>query len=50
MAKENQLWEVERIRGELLKLGIEVSERTIQKYMQKARNEQGSSQTWATLW
>ena len=35
MAKENGLWGAERIRGELLKLGIEVSKRTIQKYMPK---------------
>ena len=31
MAKENLLWGAERIRGELLKLNIEVSKRTIQK-------------------
>jgi len=29
MAKENQLWGAERIRGELLKLEIDVSKRTI---------------------
>jgi hypothetical protein len=29
---ENRLWGAERIRGELLKLGIGVSKRTIQKY------------------
>jgi putative transposase len=33
MAKENQLWGAERIRGELLKLGLRVCKRTIQKYM-----------------
>src|SRR6266540_2125983 len=49
MAVENCLWGAERIRGELLKLGIEVSKRTIQKYMPKERNELGSSQTWATF-
>jgi len=49
MVKENKLWGAERIRGELLKLGIEVSKRTIQKYMPKERNELGSSQTWATF-
>ena len=49
MAKENQLWEAERIRGELLKLGIEVSKRSIQKYMPKDRKEHSSSQTWATF-
>ena len=49
MVKENKLWGAERIRGELLKLGIELSKRTIQKYMPKERNELGSSQTWATF-
>ncbi len=49
MAKENQLWGAERIRGELLKMGIEVSKRTIQRYMPKDRKEHSSSQTWATF-
>jgi hypothetical protein len=49
MAKENQLWGAERIRGELLKLGIEVSKRTIQKYMPKEEKSRSSSQTWATF-
>jgi putative transposase len=49
MAKENQLWGAERIRGELLKLGIEVSKRTIQKYMPKERRSGSSSQSWATF-
>ena len=31
MAKENHLWGAEQIRGELLKLGIRVCKRTIQK-------------------
>jgi putative transposase len=37
----------ERIRRELLKLGIRVSKRTIQKYIAKVH--QASSQTWATF-
>lgn len=49
IVKENKLWGSERIRGELLKLGIALSKRTIQKYTSKARNELGSSQTWATF-
>jgi hypothetical protein len=49
MAVENCLWGAERIRGELLKLGIEVSKRTIQKYMPKARPSHVASQTWATF-
>ncbi len=37
MARDNRLWGAERIRGELLKLGIHVSKRTIQKYMRQVR-------------
>ena len=47
MAKENRLWGAERIRGELLKLGVRVSTRTIQKYMPSMRRS--PSQTWATF-
>lgn len=46
LARENRLWGAERIRGELLKLGIAVSKRTIQKYMPKERQAHSSSQTW----
>ena len=49
MAKENQLWGAERIRGELMKLGIEVSKRTIQRYMPKDKREHSSGQNWATF-
>jgi len=49
LARENRLWGAERIRGELLKLGIAVSKRAIQKYIPKERKELGSSQTWATF-
>lgn len=35
MAADNRLWGAERIQGELLKLGIKVSKRTIQKYMRR---------------
>jgi hypothetical protein len=45
--RKNCLWGAERIRGELLKLDIKVSKRTIQRYMSKSR--QGSDQTWATF-
>jgi len=31
MARDNRLWGAERIRGELLKLGLRVCKRTIQK-------------------
>lgn len=49
MAEENQLWGAERIRGELLKLGIEVSKRTVQRYMPKDRKEHSTSRNWATF-
>ena len=49
MAKENRLWGAERIRGELLKLGIRVCKRTIQKYMRTVRSHQPRGQTWATF-
>ncbi len=37
VAQENRLWGAERIRGELLKLGISVAKRTIQRYMRGVR-------------
>jgi putative transposase len=49
MAADNRLWGVERIRGELLKLGIRVSKRTVQKYMRHARPRRTPNQTWATF-
>ena len=49
MANENRLWGAKRIRGELLKLGIKVCKRTIQKYMPKERKSLSSSQTWANF-
>jgi hypothetical protein len=52
MAVENRLWGVPRIRDELLKLGIKVAKRTVQKYMRQARRglpPERKSQTWATL-
>ena len=47
ITKDNLLWGAERIRGELLKLGIKISKRTIQKHMAKIRRY--SSQTWDTF-
>jgi putative transposase len=49
MAKDNRLWGAERIRGELLKLGIRVCKRTIQKYMRTVRTHQPRGQKWATF-
>jgi putative transposase len=49
MVKENLTWGAERIRGELLKLGIRVSKSTIQRYMNEERKSRASRQTWATF-
>src|SRR5258708_25335549 len=49
MASKNRLWGAERIRGELLKLGIRACKRTIQKYMRHVRLPLPSGQKWATF-
>jgi putative transposase len=49
MAKDNRLWGAERIRGELLKLGLRVCKRTIQKYMRTVRTQQPRGQKWSTF-
>ena len=49
MATNNHLWGAERIRGELLKLDIRVSKRTIQRYMKPAPRKRPSGQTWKTF-
>jgi hypothetical protein len=47
MSKENPLWGAPRIHGELLKLGFEVAESTVSKYMIERRGP--PSQTWRTF-
>ncbi len=49
LAAQNRLWGAERIRGELLKLGVRVSKRTIQKYLREAPPPRRAGQTWATF-
>jgi hypothetical protein len=49
MARDNRLWGAERIRGELLKLGLRVCKRTIQKYMRPARPARPRGQNWKTF-
>ena len=46
MARQNPLWGAERIRGELVKLGIKACKRTVQRHMPKVCKKSG--QTWAT--
>jgi transposase InsO family protein len=47
MSKENPLWGAPRIHGELLKLGFEIAESTVSKYMVRHRGP--PSQTWRTF-
>lgn len=44
MANANPLWGAPRVHGELLKLGIEISERTVTRWMPK--RQKPPSQTW----
>jgi transposase InsO family protein len=48
MARDNPRWGSERIRGELLKLGIAVSKRSIQRYRGRGP-ARPPSQTWRTF-
>src|SRR5204862_4470845 len=47
MSKENPLWGAPRIHGELLKLGFEIAESTVSKYM--IRRQGPPSQNWRTF-
>src|SRR5713226_6074695 len=47
MSLANRLWGAPRIHGELLKLGIEVAQSTVAKYM--ARSGRGRPQAWKTF-
>jgi putative transposase len=47
MCRENPGWGAPRIHGELLKLGIDIGESSVSKYMVRGRNP--PSQTWRTF-
>ena len=47
MAAENCLWGAPRIHGELLKLGIAISERTVSRY--RAAGRQHGHRLWRTF-
>ncbi len=49
MVANNRLWGAERIRGELLKLDIRVSKRTIQKHMRQIHPKRARGQNWKTF-
>jgi transposase InsO family protein len=48
MARENPAWGAERIRGELLKLGVAVSKATVQRYRRRGP-ARPPSQSWRTF-
>jgi putative transposase len=47
LSRENPLWGAPRIHGELLKLGIDIGETSVSKYMIRCRKP--PSQTWRTF-
>src|SRR5260370_34335015 len=47
MSRENPLWGAPRIHGELLKLGIDIGETSVSKYM--GRHRKPPTQTWSTF-
>jgi hypothetical protein len=47
ISRANPLWGAPRVHGELLKLGIDVSQSTVAKYMSKTRRP--PSQSWRTF-
>jgi putative transposase len=49
MASTHRLWGAQRIRGELLKLGIRMCTRTIQNYMRGVHMPRPTEQSWRTF-
>jgi putative transposase len=49
MVKENSTWGAPRIHGELLKLGFEVSERTVSRYIRRLSPPEQARKLWATF-
>jgi transposase InsO family protein len=49
IVKENPTWGAPRIHGELLKLGFEVSERTVSRYLRRLSPPEQTRELWATF-
>jgi putative transposase len=49
MASENPLWGAPRIHGELLKLGFEVSERTVSRYLSRLHGREDPGRSWLSF-
>jgi hypothetical protein len=48
MAAENPTWGAPRIHGELLKLGFDLSERTVSRWVRRVPKNPDSAQRWLT--
>ena len=46
MMAENPSWGAQRVHGELLMLGFDVSERTVSRWMKQAATNAGSDKRW----
>ncbi len=49
MATENPTWGAPRIYGELLKLGLEISECTVSRYLDRSNHPRDSGKRWLTF-
>jgi putative transposase len=49
MVRENPTWGAPRIHGELLKLGLEISERTVSRYIKRLSPSDQTRNLWATF-
>ena len=49
MVRENPTWGAPRIHGEMLKLGFELSERTVLRWMRRAPRNPEPAQRWKTF-
>ena len=49
LAEENPGWGAPKVHGELQKLGLVVSERTVARYLRRVRRRGGSGQKWLTF-
>jgi len=49
MVADNPTWGAPRIHGELLKLGFDISERTVSRWMQRAPRDPEPAKRWETF-
>jgi putative transposase len=49
MASENPTWGAPRMHGELLKLGFEISKRTVSRYLSQLHRRYRTAQLWRTF-